>query len=621
MGKTVANLVLRATNQPARIVGLSLLLSIGLPDKEATAQVVPTAAGTGTTVETVGDRIDIGGGQFSSNQDNLFHSFEQFDITANQTANFETIPGVQNVFGRINDVAPSVIDGTLQVSGSSANLYLINPAGILMGPNVGLNLSGGFTATTATSIGFENGQLNAETYGYDSLAGAPETFYFNQEETGSIVNLGELQVDDEAFINLIGNTVINAGSISAPEGTITLAAVEKDQWVRLGYENQLLSLEVQVSNAALLNSADAADSELSSLLTGSDLSHATTLLTDSNGNIRLGGTEITEESGSVFAQGQLSVAGEVGGSVNILGEHITLTDISIDASGNSGGGSIRVGGDYQGGGTFHTADHTVVDNRSTLRADANIQGNGGNVIVWSDDSTEFYGHVSAQGGSTGGDGGFAEVSGKRSLVMAGSADLSAQQGDFGTLLLDPDNVEITDGVFEDTNALQLSSSYVENLFNTTNLEISAPGDIRIHDIDSNTLTVEPNRAVVFRADADEDNNGAFMMDESISIVTEGGAVSIFGAGIEAGRIETATPDGSDGGDVTLSSSQGITVEAINTSSSVSKNSAGIAGRISLVADGGDIIATGDIEAQSEAPKNNADSGGNIRLDASGNIIV
>ena len=527
MGKTVANLVLRATNQPAGIVGLSLLLSIGLPGKEATAQVVPTAAGAGTTVETVGDRINIGGGQLSNNQDNLFHSFEQFDITADQTANFETIPGVQNVFGRINDVAPSIINGTLQVSGSSANLYLINPAGILMGPNAGLNLSGGFTATTATSIGFENGQLNAETYSYDSLASAPETFYFNGEETGSIVNLGELQVDDEAFVNLIGNTVINAGSISAPEGTITLAAVEENQWVRLGYDNQLLSLEMQANDAALLGSADTVHSELSSLLTGSDLAHATTLITDNNGNIRLGSTEIAEENGSVFAQGQLSVAGETGGSVNILGDRIALMDVSIDASGDSGGGSIRVGGDYQGRGAFHTAERTVVDDRSIIRADANVQGDGGNIIVWSDDRTEFYGHVSARGGRTGGNGGFAEVSGKRSLVMAGSADLSAQQGDFGTLLLDPDNVEITDSAFEDTDALQLSSSYVENLFNTTNLEISAPGNIRIHDVDSNTLTVEPNRSVVFRADADQDNNGVFEMDESISILTEGGGGQYF----------------------------------------------------------------------------------------------
>ena len=115
----------------------------------------------------------------------------------------------------------------------------------------------------------------------------------------------------------------------------------------------------------------------------------------------------------------------------MLGDLIGLLDSAeIDASGSEGGGTVLIGGDYQGKGEVPTASRTYVSPESTIKADAIENGDGGKVIVWADERTGFYGDISARGGVEGGDGGFAEVSGHE-LVYRGHTDLSAPQGEAG----------------------------------------------------------------------------------------------------------------------------------------------------------------------------------------------
>jgi hypothetical protein len=112
-------------------------------------------------------------------------------------------------------------------------------------------------------------------------------------------------------------------------------------------------------------------------------------------------------------------------------------------SGDTGGGEALIGGDYQGKNSMiKNAWRTYIDKDATINADASNSGDGGKVIVWADDTSKFYGHISSVGGALGGDGGFTEVSGKNFLDFQGTADLSSRYGEIGTLLLDPDNVEV-----------------------------------------------------------------------------------------------------------------------------------------------------------------------------------
>ena len=114
-------------------------VGILLPAESTYGQIVAAEDGTHTNVEAVGNHIEIQGGQHSSDHANVFHNFDQFNVTAEQTADFITDSAVQNVIGSVGGGDPSNIAGELQVSGSDANLYLMNPAGVLIDPEAQLN--------------------------------------------------------------------------------------------------------------------------------------------------------------------------------------------------------------------------------------------------------------------------------------------------------------------------------------------------------------------------------------------------------------------------------------------------------------------------------------------------
>src|SRR5439155_2643650 len=136
-----------------------------------------------------------------------------------------------------------------------------------------------------------------------------------------------------------------------------------------------------------------------------------------------------------------SAPGAKGGSVTVTGGAVALKSATIDASGDGGGGSVRVGGDLHGQGDIRNAQVTSISSDSVIKADAITSGNGGTVIVWSDELTNFNGAISARGGALGGDGGFAEVSGKR-LAYNGKVDLTAPAGHGGQLLIDPFDLDV-----------------------------------------------------------------------------------------------------------------------------------------------------------------------------------
>ncbi|NJO20342.1 MAG: filamentous hemagglutinin N-terminal domain-containing protein, partial [Spirulinaceae cyanobacterium RM2_2_10] len=209
--------------------------------------ITPANDGTGTIVMPNGDRIDILGGSFSGDGANLFHSFQQFGLDAGQIANFLANPSIQNVLARVVGGDPSVINGLLQLSGSDANLYLINPAGLVFGPSASLNVPGDFFATTATAIGFEPGAW-LEAFGtndYAALIGTPSQFAFDGAIASAIINAGDLQVNPGQHLALLGGQVANTGTLSAPGGQVTVSAVPGTSLVRLSQPGQLLSLEIE----------------------------------------------------------------------------------------------------------------------------------------------------------------------------------------------------------------------------------------------------------------------------------------------------------------------------------------------------------------------------------------
>ncbi|WP_445248119.1 filamentous hemagglutinin N-terminal domain-containing protein, partial [Microcoleus sp. OTE_8_concoct_300] len=215
--------------------------------------IVPAPNDAGTTVTPSGDRLNITGGQTSKDGANLFHSFQEFGLREGQSANFISTPAIRNILGRVVGGNPSIINGLIQVSGGNSNLFLINPSGIIFGPNASLNLPAAFTATTATNIGFDSGLFNvAGANDYSTLIGTPNTFYFDLSQPGSILNAANLAVMPGQSITLIGGTVVSTGSLNAPQGNIIVAAVPGENAVRISQEGHLLSLEIGVADGGLL---------------------------------------------------------------------------------------------------------------------------------------------------------------------------------------------------------------------------------------------------------------------------------------------------------------------------------------------------------------------------------
>ena len=389
---------------------------------------------------------------------NLYHSFQQFGLNQGQIANFLSNPSIQNILGRVVGGSPSVINGLIQVTGGSSNLYLLNPAGIIFGSNASLNVPASFTATTANGIQVGNGWfgVNTSVDAIKNLSGNPQAFGFTANPSSAIssqgapiINAGNLSVNQGQNITLVGGLVINTGTIATPSGKVTIAAVPDGKYVKITPEGSLLSLELPIAAQQELAQRSILGSDLPNLLTGSsELRNITGLNVDSSGNVLVANSSIPSTAGTAIASGNLDVSSTnaKGGEINVLGDRVGLVSANLNASGAIGGGTVLIGGDYLGKGIVPNSQITVIDQSSTIKADALLSGNGGKVIAWANDKTSFSGKISVRGGINGGSGGFVETSGKNYLnVQNVSVDASAPKGSRGNWLLDPRNIIIQTG--------------------------------------------------------------------------------------------------------------------------------------------------------------------------------
>ncbi len=174
--------------------------------------------------------------------------------------------------------------------------------------------------------------------------------------------------------------------------------------------------------------------------------------------------------------------------MRVLGEQVILSGAHIDASGATGGGTVLIGGNAHGAGPEPDAQATYVSPDSVIRADALGPGDGGNIVVWSNEYTYFGGTISARGGALGGNGGSVEVSGRDYLAYAGLTDLTAPAGAAGTLLLDPTDINIVAGSTDtpapniaagvitypsNPGTASLSVTTLDNQLNTANVTVDA----------------------------------------------------------------------------------------------------------------------------------------------------
>ncbi|MFB8789235.1 MAG: CHAT domain-containing protein [Potamolinea sp.] len=577
-----------------KIFFLWLLFFLSLFSVEVKAQsITPAADGTGTIVNGNGKRFDIKGGTLSGNGGNLFHSFDQFSLSSGQIANFLPNSDVRNILGRVTGGNASVINGLIQITGGgNPNLFLMNPAGIVFGPNASLNVPASFTATSATGIALKdnsgkNNWFNA-TGGnnYADLGGIPSELAFNLSQPGSIINAGNLAVKEGQNLSLIGGNIINSGTLSSSGGNVNIAAVPGTSLVKITQPGYLLSLEVDPTAAA----SGINPKSLPELLTGSCNNCLTGVKVDQAGKVVLEGSGIAVNQGDVAVTGKVTAASatlsaannliletsqlQTGGDLNLLAQNqVLIRDSLAKLFVANAGGNLTIQG------------NTGIDILALNHLETTPFTSGGNLNLISDGLISADAHFKSNGNMS-------------ILNLAGS-------GGKLTNLYDPIFITTGDWNLGTYSGVSLKVQAGGNISSTgikiTDKSIPIPGT----DPDIPTLT--NSAALILYAGGNINVAGDINITAPAS-VTKGPVTLWATVSVQTGNIT------SSGGAISLLSSTGtISTTALN--SSPTSANVSTAGNINLQAAGN--VSTAGITASGAS----TGSGGNVNITSSNGTII
>jgi filamentous hemagglutinin family protein len=573
-------------------------------------------------------------------------NWQSFSVGAGESVVFRQPSASAVALNRVVGPDASVISGTLQANG---HVFLVNPSGVLFSKGASVDVGG----LVASTLAISNNDFMAGRYVFSGGAGS-----------GAVVNEGSIRAADGGYVALIGNQVSNTGTIVANAGSVALGAGDT---VLLDFGGDgLLNLKVNAAVAAaridsggviqadggrVIMSAQAKNALTATALNVDGIVRARGLV-ERNGQIFLDGgrSGVTQVSGALDASS--ANAGQKGGEIRVLGEYVGLFgNASLNASGVAGGGTVLVGGDFQGKNPdVQNAFRTYIGPDALIKADAIANGDGGKVIVWADDTTQFYGGISARGGAEGGNGGFVETSGKRVHAL-GAVDLGAARGRGGTWLLDPNNLTISGGAdFRVSAGNPFQTTDDDAVLNATTLGNALTGGADVHVQTTNsgantqggtitvaatvtatgaaTLSLDAQSDIIFIAAGQINSDGANALNVNLNA---GSNATFTTPGTNASVITMANGSGiaTSGGNVTATAQGNIQLAGINTgpgSLTVNTTSAGgitqasaltVGGATSLTAGAANDITLGD--ANNFGGAVSVASGNNVTLNDSNAI--
>ncbi|NET36670.1 MAG: S-layer family protein [Cyanothece sp. SIO1E1] len=396
-----------------------------------------TADGILSTTVTTADNLNfvINDGDRAGN--NLFHSFQGFSIPTGGSALFNHGVEVQNVIGRVTGPSASSIDGLIQANGT-ADLFLINPNGLLFGPNATLAIGGSLIGSTASSLRFADGSQFSAVNPQNSalltistpigLQSGPNPGNIVVQGTGNNLTRASrleidstnrpvgLQIQPNQTLALIGGDIqLAGGNLTAAGGRIELGAVASDSSVSLtpvsngwevGYENVQNFRDIHLSEAASVDTSAAGA-----------------------GSLRVQGRTISLAGGSALLA--LTQGSAPGQNVNVTAsESIELSG----ANGNSAPSLITT--EVNLGATGDAGDLTLETGQLLLRDGALITssplgngGNGGNLTIRAAEVVELSG-LNRFGSSS---------------MLSTEVVSSEVTGDAGDLTIETNRVLIRDG--------------------------------------------------------------------------------------------------------------------------------------------------------------------------------
>ena len=451
-------------NHNAILLGLSLTFTL-IPFSQVQAQLLPdnTLGKESSVVNSINSLEDIiDGGAIRGS--NLFHSFKEFNIDNGRSVYFNNPSNIQNILTRVTGNNQSQILGKLGVLGN-ANLFLINPKGIIFGKDASLDINGSFLGSTASFINFADGtefsavspedkplltistplglgmgnnpgEIRVQGDGHN-FVGSTFTPFQNSSTKVLELNLGKT-------IALIGGDIIlNGGSLKTESGRIELGSVGSGEVnfnltpesLKFNYDNAETFKNIQLSNKASL------DANSSFINTSNSSNNLETNVVDS-GSIQLQGKNIYLSDASVILsnnQNNLSY-----GNININAtESLEIQNAAVRSQ------ALLVG---KGGDIVVSTKQLLLEDRAEILAFNYGDISGANITIKASDSVNIIGISKGIDDSTAivnntfgnGDGGNIDISTSRlNVVSGGIISSSGFDGNAGNLIINAsESVEV-----------------------------------------------------------------------------------------------------------------------------------------------------------------------------------
>lgn len=371
----------------------------------AYAEVIVDGSLGGGNQVVVGPNYDINEGLGVRQGANLFHSFSQFNINTGEVANFTTNAQTQNILARVTGGQSSLIDGKI-VSNSSANLWLMNPGGWVIGSNASFNVNGAFHLSSAHGIGFANGELFFADPTSQSVLSVAEPIDY-QFKAGQQANItfdhATLVMQDGKDISVVGGDIHMKNSfISAPGGRVLLASnAGQGRWrmdgsglTQLSGVGGIINIEHDIKRDAV--GLNAIDSDKQASIFKPSLASSSDEREISAGLIQLSAHEINLKNALIVSQAW--------DNTNAKPTILQADNIHF----NSSAINNNVNGSKNAGGVEIYADNLVMENISEISSNTKLgtTGFGGNIFLDLQNSLTLLdtsGINSNVGGNKGGD--------------------------------------------------------------------------------------------------------------------------------------------------------------------------------------------------------------------------
>ncbi len=588
--------------------------------------------------------------------ENLFHSFSQFSLSTTESALFKSTSDISRIISQVTGGEQSLIDGLISAE-QGADLYLLNPAGIIFGNNVSLSLGGSFYASTATELKFADGSLLKQNTESSQLSSAaPSVFGFSDSAADLTLDGSFLELGTGKKLFLAGGNVNLNINTFAPElvargGHVKIVASAVGDEVSadmLALESNLKGANLNLTEATILtdgtnpiNAGGAVNLQAKNIDIKESIIRSRSVRNDDGNPMQLQAENITIDTGSQLSTSTLFFGGNAGDIVINADETIHVKGLSSAGAATSirsnVGTTFANSASGQGGDIRLKAKNILFEDGASIGSNTYALGDGGHIDMQASNNITFAGVDSNDFGSgaysvSAGKGNAGQINIKAPRVnLKDGAIVTAENvslGQGGLVQIESDELNITGltesgyGSFISASTQSLSSSAGQGgqvVVKTKALNIEDGGQITTSSLGAGTagnLVINADKINAMGSDLQGQSSGIYAVAQDTGaagqIEVNAGSIALS----DEGQINSATFAGGQGGQININSGR-LRLDNNALVTAVSASGSGVAGDIQLNMSGPILVGSG---SAIETKANGAD-GGSITVDSSNYVYL